>query len=72
MEQLWEDQKISGGQETGAALTRFSGRNKAVRAVYTDVEGNHPYVSQDGEKIRGYRLREASGVMVKVPSDTIA
>jgi hypothetical protein len=55
VEQLWEDQKISGGKESGAALTRFSGRNKAVRAVYTDVEGNRPYVSQDGVKIRGYR-----------------
>lgn len=55
VEQLWEDQKISGGKESGAALTAFSGRNKAVRAIYTDVEGNNAYVSQDGEKIRGYR-----------------
>ena len=55
VEQLWADQKVSGGTESGAALTAFSGRNKAVRAVYTDVEGNHAYVSQDGEKIRGYR-----------------
>ena len=55
VEQLWDDQKISGGLESGAALTTFSGRNKAVRAIYSDVEGNNPYVSQDGEKIRGYR-----------------
>ncbi len=55
VEQLWDDQKISGGKESGAVLTNFSGRNKAVRAVYTDVEGNHPHESQDGEKIRGYR-----------------
>ena len=55
VEQLWEDQKISGGLESGAALTIFSGRNKAVRAIYTDVEGNNPHVSQDGERIRGYR-----------------
>jgi hypothetical protein len=55
VEQLWEDQNISGGKESGAALTTFSGRNKAVRAIYTDVEGNNPHVSQDGEKIRGYR-----------------
>lgn len=55
VEQLWEDQKISGGIESGAAKTAFSGRNKAVRAIYTDVEGNNPHVSQDGEKIRGYR-----------------
>ena len=55
VEQLWQDQKISGGIESGAALTAFSGRNKAVRAIYTDVEGNNPHVSQDGEKIRGYR-----------------
>ncbi len=55
VEQLWEDQKVSGGVESGAALTKFSGRNKAVRAVYTDVEGGNPHVSQDGEKIRGYR-----------------
>lgn len=55
VEQLWEDQKMSGGRESGAALTTFSGRNKAVRAIYTDVEGGNPHVSQDGEKIRGYR-----------------
>ena len=55
VEQLWDDQKISGGLESGAALTKFSGRNKAVYAIYTDVEGNNPHVSQDGEKIRGYR-----------------
>ena len=55
VEQLWEDQKSSGGRESGAAQTSFSGRNKAVRTIYTDVEGNNPYVSQDGEKIRGYR-----------------
>lgn len=55
VEQLWADQNISGGTESGAALTAFSGRNKAVRAVYTDVEGNNPHVSQDGVKIRGYR-----------------
>ncbi|PID91193.1 MAG: hypothetical protein CSA96_09670 [Bacteroidetes bacterium] len=55
VEQLWEDQRISGGKESGAALTAFSGRNKAVRAIYTDVEGKHPYLSQDGKKIRGYR-----------------
>ena len=55
VEQLWEDQKISGGRESGAALTTFSGRNKAVRAIYTDVAGENPHLSQDGEKIRGYR-----------------
>lgn len=55
VEQLWEDQKLSGGLESGAALTKFSGRNKAVRAIYTDEAGNNPHVSQDGEKIRGYR-----------------
>jgi hypothetical protein len=55
VEQLWEDQKISGGRESGAALTTFSGRNKAVRAIYTDEAGENPQVSQDGEKIRGYR-----------------
>ena len=55
VEQLWDDQLISGGRESGADLTEFSGRNKAVRAIYTDVEGNNSYVSQDGEKIRGYR-----------------
>ncbi len=55
VEQLWEDQNITGGKESGAALTVFSGRNKAVRAIYTDAEGNNAYVSQDGEKIRGYR-----------------
>ncbi len=55
VEQLWDDQKISGGLESGAALTAFSGRNKAVLAVYTDVEGGNPSVSQDGVKIRGYR-----------------
>ena len=55
VEQLWDDQKISGGRESGAALTTFSGRNTAVRAIYTDVEGENPHVSQDGEKIRGYR-----------------
>ncbi len=55
VEELWEDQKISGGRESGAALTAFSGRNLAVRAVYSDVEGGNPSVSQDGIKIRGYR-----------------
>ncbi len=55
VEQLWEDQQISGGRESGAALTAFSGRNKAVRIIYTDVSGDNPYVSQDGKKIRGYR-----------------
>jgi len=55
VEQLWDDQKISSGRESGAALTKFSGRNKAVPAIYSDVEGNNPQISQDGEKIRGYR-----------------
>jgi hypothetical protein len=55
VEQLWEDQKISGGRESGADLTTFSGRNKAVRAIYTDVADENLHVSQDGEKIRGYR-----------------
>jgi hypothetical protein len=55
VEQLWEDQKISGGISSGAAKTKFSGRNKAVRAVYTDAEGENAAVSQDGERIRGYR-----------------
>ncbi len=55
VEQLWDDQNISGGRESGAALTAFSGRNKAVKAIYTDVAGDNPHVSQDGEKIRGYR-----------------
>ncbi len=55
VEQLWEDQKISGGTSDGAALTKFSGRNKAVRAIYTDAEGGNPKVSQDGIKTRGYR-----------------
>lgn len=55
VEQLWEDQLISGGRESGAELTKFSGRNKAVRAIYSDVAGGNPHLSQDGEKIRGYR-----------------
>lgn len=55
VEQLWDDQKISGGTSEGAALTRFSGRNKAVRIIYTDAEGGNPIVSQDGERTRGYR-----------------
>lgn len=55
MEQLWEDQKVSGGTEEGAVLTRFSGRNKAVRMIYTDAAGGNPFISQDGERMRGYR-----------------
>ncbi|MBT5831490.1 MAG: hypothetical protein HOH77_14980, partial [Candidatus Latescibacteria bacterium] len=55
VEQLWQDQKISEGLEEKAHLTTFSGRNKALRQVYTDAEGNNAYISQDGEQIRGYR-----------------
>src|SRR5690554_246186 len=55
VEQLWEDQKISGGTSEGAALTKFSGRNKAIRAIYTDAEGGNEKVSQDGIRTRGYR-----------------
>ena len=55
IEQLWADQKASEGVPEKANLTAFSGRNKAVRAVYTDVEGGNPHVSQDGIYQRGYR-----------------
>ncbi len=55
VEQLWEDQKVSGGTSEGAALTKFSGRNKAVRIIYTDAEEGNQKVSQDGQRIRGYR-----------------
>jgi len=53
--QLWEDQKITGGKEESANLSKFSGRNKAIHIVYEDVEGNNAFVSQDGIKQRGYR-----------------
>jgi Transglutaminase-like superfamily len=55
IEQLWADQKITGGKEENANLTKFSGRNKAVFMVYTDIEGNNTYLSQDGVRQRGYR-----------------
>ena len=55
MAQLWSDQKSSGGLEEKAHLTGFSGRNKALRQLYTDVEDGSPYLSQDGERMRGYR-----------------
>ncbi|MEA2062969.1 MAG: transglutaminase-like domain-containing protein [Gemmatimonadota bacterium] len=59
IEQLWEDQQISGGTAEGAKLTGWSGRNKAARRIFTDVEGNNPYVWQDGIQQRGYRYYHA-------------
>ncbi|MEA2062198.1 MAG: transglutaminase domain-containing protein [Gemmatimonadota bacterium] len=53
--QLWADQKISEGKAEKANQTKFSGRNKAVRDVYTDIEGNNAYLAQDGVRQRGYR-----------------
>ncbi len=55
IEQLWADQKISGGKVENATLTKFSGRNKCLRAVYTDIEGQPVYEYQDGERQRGIR-----------------
>jgi hypothetical protein len=55
IEQLWEDQRVTGGKPENAHLTRFSGRNRSVHTVYTDVEGNNAYLAQDGIEQRGYR-----------------
>jgi hypothetical protein len=55
IEQLWEDQKISGGTSEGARLTRWSGRNLALRQIYQDYDGNNVYLWQDGIEQRGYR-----------------
>jgi hypothetical protein len=60
VEQLWEDQKVSEGLEEKAHVTTFSGRNKALRQIYTDVEGGNAQISQDGEMIRGYRYFHGS------------
>jgi len=55
IEQLWEDQKISGGTPEGARLTKWSGRNAAIRQMYQDYDGNDVYLWQDGVEQRGYR-----------------
>ncbi|OGG04080.1 MAG: hypothetical protein A3F83_01545 [Candidatus Glassbacteria bacterium RIFCSPLOWO2_12_FULL_58_11] len=55
MEQLWEDQKISGGTPEGARLTKWSGRNLAIRQMYQDYDGKDDYLWQDGIEQRGYR-----------------
>lgn len=55
IEQLWEDQKVSGGTPEGADLTKWSGRNLAIRQVYQDYDGNDVYTWQDGVEKRGYR-----------------
>jgi len=55
IEQLWADQKVTGGKAEKAHLTGFSGRNKCLRAVYTDIQGNPVYEYQDGKRQRGIR-----------------
>ena len=55
IEQLWADQKITGGKPENVHLTKFSGRNKCLRVVYTDIEGNPVYEYQDGKRRRGNR-----------------
>ncbi|MBT4513332.1 MAG: transglutaminase domain-containing protein, partial [Chloroflexi bacterium] len=55
MKQLWEDQEISGGKPEGAKLTKWSGRNLAIRQMYQDCDGNDEYLWQDGMEQRGYR-----------------
>ena len=55
IEQLWADQKASGGLPEKAHLTKFSGRAKAIRTIFTDIEGNFPWEWQDGKQQRGYR-----------------
>jgi Transglutaminase-like superfamily len=59
VEQLWEDQKVTGGVPEKAHLSGYGGRAKAIRRVFTDIEGNHPYIWQDGEQQRGYRYFHA-------------
>ncbi len=55
IEQLWADQKITLGKEENIHLTGFSGRNKCMRVLYTDVEGKPVYQYQDGLRLRGNR-----------------
>jgi hypothetical protein len=55
VEQLWEDQEISEGTPEGAKLTKWSGRNLAIRQMYQNYEGNDVYLWQDGIEQRGYR-----------------
>jgi len=40
IEQLWADQKVTGGKPENAHLTKFSGRTLGLHRQYTDVEGN--------------------------------
>ena len=55
MEQLWADQKITGGKPENAYLSKFSHRNKALRVFYTDIEGNPGHEYQDGKRERGWQ-----------------
>ncbi|HUU26384.1 MAG TPA: transglutaminase-like domain-containing protein [archaeon] len=55
VEQLGADQKVTGGKPENAHLTEFSGRNKCIRVLYTDIDGNPVYEYQDGKTQRGYR-----------------
>ncbi|MDP6040663.1 MAG: transglutaminase-like domain-containing protein [Candidatus Latescibacteria bacterium] len=62
VEELWADQQVSEGLEKKAYLTAFSGRNKALRQIYMDVEGGNAHVSQDGEIVSGGCNRVGSAV----------
>lgn len=48
VDQLIADQKVTGGLPENAHLTKFSGRVKSLKRVYTDVEGNVGHQSQRG------------------------
>lgn len=55
VEQLWEDQKASGGVAENVHLTKYSGRNRAAPLVFVSEDGARADTSQDGKRIRGYR-----------------
>lgn len=49
IEQLWQDQMPTGGLFANYHLTGFSMRGRAVRTVFTDMEGGNEFVWQDGK-----------------------
>jgi len=55
IEQLWEDQKVTGGKAENAGLTKFSGRTMGLHAVYADVEGNIGWSFRDEARSLGAR-----------------
>jgi Transglutaminase-like superfamily len=64
IEQLWEDQEITGGDHQKAHLTKYSGRTIGLHCVYTDVEGDIGWAYKDSARALGARYYHKNNCFV--------